>query len=147
MRPLVTILLLVKYFVLQTVKVKVLVAQPCPTLCPQNIQPTRLLYPWNSLGKNTSMDSHSLQQGIFPTQGSNSGLLDFRQILYHLSHQGSPPIDYGLIFNNFKLPIASSIKGSLCVYLKKEGSHLIQERFSSLCHRNLLSLAQPETVQ
>ena len=27
---------------------------------------------------------------IFPTQGSNSGLLHCRQILYHLSHQGSP---------------------------------------------------------
>ena len=26
---------------------------------------------------------------IFPTQGSNPGLLNFRQILYHLSHQGS----------------------------------------------------------
>ena len=29
-------------------------------------------------------------QGIFPTQGSNLGLLHFRQILYHLSHQESP---------------------------------------------------------
>ena len=27
-------------------------------------------------------------QSIFPTQGSNSGLLNCRQILYHLSHQG-----------------------------------------------------------
>ena len=31
-------------------------------------------------------------QGIFPTQGSNSGLPHCRQILYHLSHQGSPRI-------------------------------------------------------
>ena len=30
---------------------------------------------------------HSLLQGIFPTQGSNLGLLHFRQILYHLSYQ------------------------------------------------------------
>ena len=29
-------------------------------------------------------------QGIFPTQGSNLGLLHYRQILYHLSLQGSP---------------------------------------------------------
>ena len=29
-------------------------------------------------------------QGIFPTQGSNPGLLHCRQILYHLSHQGRP---------------------------------------------------------
>ena len=31
----------------------------------------------------------SLLQGIFPTQGSNLGLLHCRQILYHLSHQES----------------------------------------------------------
>ena len=30
-------------------------------------------------------------QGSFLTQGSNLGLLYYRQILYHLSHQGSPP--------------------------------------------------------
>jgi len=29
-------------------------------------------------------------RGIFSTQGSNPGLLNFRWILYHLSHQGSP---------------------------------------------------------
>ena len=34
--------------------------------------------------------NHSLLQGIFLTQGSNLGLLYCRQILYHLSHQGSP---------------------------------------------------------
>ena len=33
---------------------------------------------------------HALLQGIFPTQGLNSGLLRCRQILYHLSHQRSP---------------------------------------------------------
>ena len=40
--------------------------------------------------QNTEVDSHSLLQGIFPTQGSNPGLLHCRQILYLLSHQGSP---------------------------------------------------------
>ena len=35
-------------------------------------------------------ESHSLLQGVFPTQGSNLGLLHCRQILYHLSHQESP---------------------------------------------------------
>ena len=47
--------------------------------------------PWNSPGQNPGVDSHSLLQGIFPTQGSNTGLLHCRQILYQLSHQGSPP--------------------------------------------------------
>ena len=45
---------------------------------------------WNSPGKNTGMDSHSLLQGIFPNQGLNPGLLHCRQILYCLSHQRSP---------------------------------------------------------
>ena len=51
--------------------------------------PARLLCPWDSLDKKTGVSSHSLLQGIFPTQGSNLGLLYCRQILYHLSHQGS----------------------------------------------------------
>ena len=34
--------------------------------------------------------SFSLSQGIFPTQGSNPGLPSCRQILYQLSHKGSP---------------------------------------------------------
>ena len=50
---------------------------------------TRLFCPWNSPGKNTGVGCHFLLQEIFPTQGSNQGLLCFRQILYHLSHQGS----------------------------------------------------------
>ena len=40
---------------------------------------------WNSPGKNTGVGSHSLLQGIFPTQGSKPGLLHCRQIYYHLS--------------------------------------------------------------
>ena len=45
---------------------------------------------WNSLDKNTGVGSHSLLQGIFPTQRLSQVLLHCRQILYHLSHQGSP---------------------------------------------------------
>ena len=53
----------------------------------------RLLCSWNSPGKITGVDGHSLLQGIFPTQGSNLHLLNLPhcwEILYHLSHQGSP---------------------------------------------------------
>ena len=45
--------------------------------------------PWNSLGKNPGV-GYFLLQGIFPTQGSNPGLPYCRQILYQLSHKGSP---------------------------------------------------------
>ena len=44
----------------------------------------------DSLGKNTGVGSHTLLQGIFPTQGSNLGFLHWRWILYQLSHQGNP---------------------------------------------------------
>ena len=43
-------------------------------------------------GKNTRVGCHALLQRIFPAQGSNPGLPRCRQILYHLSHQGSPLI-------------------------------------------------------
>ena len=47
---------------------------------------------WNSPVQNNGMGSLSLFQGIFPTQGSNPGLLHCRQILYQLSHKRSPKI-------------------------------------------------------
>ena len=57
-----------------------------------SLWPHGLYSPWNSLGQNTGVGSLSLLQGIFPTQGSNPGLLHCRQILYQLSHKGSPRI-------------------------------------------------------
>ena len=44
----------------------------------------------DSPGKNTGVGCHAFLQGISPTQGSNPGLPHYRQILYQLSHQGSP---------------------------------------------------------
>ena len=64
-----------------------LVAQSCLTVCdPMDYS----LSPWISPGKNTGVGCHFFLQGILPTQGSNSNLPCCRQILYHLSHQGSP---------------------------------------------------------
>ena len=60
------------------------------SLRPQGLQPTRLLHPWNFLGKSTEVGCHFLLQGIFPTRGSNPGLLHCRQTLNLLSHQGIP---------------------------------------------------------
>ena len=54
------------------------------------LPPHGLYSPCNSPGQNTEMGSCFLLQGIFPTQGLNSGLPHCRQILYQLSHQGSP---------------------------------------------------------
>ena len=60
------------------------------SLRPHGLEPTRLLCPWASPGKNTGVGSRSLLQQIFPIQESNWGLLCCRQILYQLSHHRSP---------------------------------------------------------
>ena len=49
-------------------KVKVIVAQLCPTLCDPQTVARWLLCPWDFLGKNTGVDCHSLLQGIFLTR-------------------------------------------------------------------------------
>ena len=56
------------------------------------LQPIRFLHPWDFPGKNTGVDCHFLLQEIFPTQRLNPGLTHCRQMLYHLSHQRSPPV-------------------------------------------------------
>ena len=63
------------------------------------LQPTRLLCPWDFPGKDTGVGCYFLLQGIFPTQGSNMGLLHCRQILYLLNYKGSsllclPPAEF-----------------------------------------------------
>ena len=70
----------------------VLVTQSCLTLCdPMDCSPpSRLLCPSDFPGKNTGVGCHAFLQGIFPTEGSNLGLLHGRQILYPLSHQNYP---------------------------------------------------------
>ena len=44
------------------------VDQSCPTLC--DPMDTRLLRPWDFLGKSTGVGCHFLLQGFFLTQGS-----------------------------------------------------------------------------
>ena len=61
-----------------------IVTQSCTTLC----DPMDCISPGSSVhgdspGKNTGVGCH------FLLQGSNLGLLHWRQILYHLSHRGS----------------------------------------------------------
>ena len=57
------------------------------SLRPHELQPTRLLCPWGSPGKNTGVGCHFLSLGTFLTQGSNPGLPHCEQTLYHLSHR------------------------------------------------------------
>ena len=54
-------------------QVKLKVTESCLTLCDP-------MDPWNSPGQNSGVGSLSLLQGIVPIQGSNPGLLHYRQI-------------------------------------------------------------------
>ena len=65
-----------------------LVAQLYPILC----DPMDCSLPGSSVhgkspGKNAGVSCHFLLQGVFLPQGLNLGLLQCREILYHLSHQ------------------------------------------------------------
>ena len=71
-------------------KVNWKVAQSCRTLCnPMDCSPSGFSVHGDSPGQNTGVGSCFLLQGIFPTQGSNPGLLHCRRILYCLSRQES----------------------------------------------------------
>ena len=62
------------------------------SVMPDSSRPCGLNSPWSSPGQSTGVGTLSLLQKIFPTQGSNSGLPQCRQILYQLNHKGSPRI-------------------------------------------------------
>ena len=62
------------------------------------------------------MGSHSLLEGIFPTQGLSPGLLYCRQIFYCLSHQGSYSIYYCIIYflSECRLSVDCELKYFYC---------------------------------
>ena len=94
----------------------------------------------DSSSKNTGVGCHALLQGIFSTQGLNPGLLHCRQILYHVSHQGSnfkvigrQAYCFSLIFldQGFSaLALLALGTGGLFVVL---GCPMYYEVFSSIC--------------
>ena len=69
-----------------------LAAQSCWTLWPHGLHLPGSFVHGHSLGKNTGVGCHALLQGILPAQGSDPGLLYCSQVLYWLSHRGSPRI-------------------------------------------------------
>ena len=71
--------------------------------------PSRLLCPWNSPGKNTGVGSHSLLQGIFPTQGSNLGLLHCRHIFFFFFLPSESPRKPRCIFIEVSVQFSRSV--------------------------------------
>ena len=85
-----------------------LVAKSCLTHVWQfhGLQCTRLLCPWDLSGKNSGVGCHFLPQ-IFPTQGSNPGLLHWQVDSLSLSHQGTLTTPYQII-NSLRIETRSS---------------------------------------
>ena len=86
------------------------------SLCPRGLQPARLLCPWDSPGKNTGVGCHALLQRIFPTQGSNWGLLwllHCRQILY-LWATWETLISYGWLYMLSHVQLFATLNTAAC---------------------------------
>ena len=75
----------------------------------RSLRPHGLYSPLNSPRQTTGVGSHSLLQGIFPTQGLNPDLPHCGQNLYQPSHQGSPG-SFGEVSKNitYHLEISSN---------------------------------------
>ena len=82
-----------------------LVAQLCVTLCdPMDCNPSGSSLHGMLQARILEWLATSCSKGIFPTQGWNLGLLHCRQILYRMSHQGSPKCLYmGQIFTTVSI--------------------------------------------
>ena len=85
---------------------------PSPQLCPTLCDPVGLSPPGFSVhgvlqARILEWVAVSFSGGIFRTQGSNQGLLHLRQILYQLSYQGSPEINYSLILKRMRVQLSS----------------------------------------
>ena len=108
--------------------------------------------PWNSPAQNTGIGSLSLLQGIFPTQGSNPGLLHCRQILYQLSSRGRPGILEWVVYlfsSRSSQPRnrtgVSYIVGRFFtkwairdVYIMRFYKHLIVHNIINICYHHIL---------
>ena len=115
--------------------------QPCLTLCNVmncSLPGSSVLCPWDSPGKNTRVGCHFLFQGIFLTQGLNSGLLHCRRVLY--PGFGRPPEEENANPPVF-LPGKSYAERSLAGY--SPCGHRELDRTEGLTHILSLPLAQP----
>ena len=115
------------------------------------LYPTRLLCQWDSPGKNIRVDCHALLHGIFPAQGLNPGCLHFRQIFYHLSHQGSLKVSIGAWIDLWAFYFVSLIYASVFVsvsYCVDDYSFVVEsevrkvDSFSSILLSQLLWLLE-----
>ena len=124
---------------------------------PHGLQPTRLLCPRDSPGKNTGAGGYTLLQGIFPTPGRSLGLsvsCISRQVLYHYSPLGSRYVPEKAILSlqraEFLVPMASHhpISSVLVSHPRLVFRHLIwvhwptNKNLGKYCHSFLKNIDQ-----
>ena len=123
-----------------------LFAQLCQTVCySMDCSLPGAFVLGDSPGKNTGVGCHALLQGIFPTQGSNSGLQHCRTILHHLSHQGSlrilewiaNPFSRGSSDPGIELRSPVLQADSLSVELPRKPFQLFASPWTVACHTAL----------
>ena len=103
------------------------------------LQPTKLSCPWDSPGKKTGVGCHSLLQRIFPTKESNPSILNWRQILYHLSHQWSLQYIYIYIYLIYGKAMVFPVVMYGCErWTVKKAEHRKIGAFELWCWRRLL---------
>ena len=105
--------------------------------------PARLLCSWNSPGKDTGVGCHSLLQGIFQTQGLILGLLHCRQIVYRLSHQGSPVTYEAICDPSTSLCTCPPPFKNIYLFIYITATSLIQGRHDLVVARSMWDLSSP----
>ena len=91
-----------------------IVAQSSPTpYAPLDCSPPGSSVHGISQARVLEWGSHSLLQGIFPTQGSNPGLLHCRQILEHLDYQRRPVLSEREVKTATPTPVATTTDQSV----------------------------------
>ena len=75
-------------------------------------------------------------RGIFLTQGPNLGLLHYRQILYHLSHQGSPNLNLIFLKWGGYLPLRKANEGNTLELIRRI-QHVAHSKEALLTKRRL----------
>ena len=126
-----------------------LVTQSCPTLCNlMDCSPPGFSVHRSSPGKNTAVSCHALLRGTFLTQGLSPGLPHCRQILYQLSHQGSPrilewvayPFSRGTSWPRNRTGVSCIAGGFLTTWATREA---LKVKSPSLMHGTELFSQQP----
>ena len=114
-----------------------------------SLENSRPLSPWGPLDFLSTClgnDSLTFPRGIFPTQGLNPGLLHCRQILYQLSHKGSPQNHLGAqLYSCLRLQwiplLSTGIEGNLQINVTY--FNILSDQASSLAPDWIFLLQRP----